>query len=98
MKKVCILVETETKPGKLKEVVSLLKAHAKKTLDDEPGCLQFDVITSDLYPERLFLVEVYDSETSRALHLKNPRLLQIQQAQAELILNRRVIKADIAPL
>ena len=95
MSKVTILVETETKPGKRQEVVKLLKAHAERTLANEPGCLQFDVVTTDDEPDRVFLIEVYQDHEAREAHLRHPRLAQIRDAQADLIRHRRVIKGDI---
>jgi quinol monooxygenase YgiN len=95
MSNVTILVETETKPGKRQEVLALLKAHAERALANEPGCPQFDVVTPDDDPDRLYLIEVYKDHEAREAHLKHPRLAQIQAAQADLIRHRRVIKGNI---
>ncbi len=95
MGKVTILVETQVKPGKREEVVALLKAHAGRTLDNEPGCLQFDVVLADDDADRLYMIEVYADEAARAAHLAHPRLLQIRDAQEHLIVSRRVMKGRI---
>ena len=95
MSKVSILVETETKPGRRDEVVGLLKAHAERTLANEPGCLQFDIVIPDDDPDRFFLIEVYKYSEARETHLTHPRLAQIRDAQADLIRSRRVVKGGI---
>lgn len=95
MSKVTILVETQTKPGKRAEVVALLKAHAGRTLANEPGCLQFDIVTDDADADRLYMIEVYSDEATRAAHLAHPRLQQIRDAQETLIVHRRVMKGTM---
>jgi (4S)-4-hydroxy-5-phosphonooxypentane-2,3-dione isomerase len=95
MSKVTILVETETLPGKRPELVALLTAHAARTLANEPGCLQFDVVIPDDDPDRIFLIEVYADREAREAHLRHPRLTELQRAQVGLIRHRRVVKGAI---
>ena len=63
-----ISVVFTAKAGKLDEFVAVLLSHAKDTLDNEPGCRQFDVASDPNDPARFFIYEVYDDEPAIAAH------------------------------
>ncbi len=50
--------------------------NARTSLQDEPGCRQFDVCESPAEPGKVFLYEVYDSEADFQVHLAAPHFLQ----------------------
>jgi quinol monooxygenase YgiN len=57
--------------------------NARQSLQDEPGCRQFDVCASPDKPETVFLYELYDSREAFELHLKSAHFLQFnEQTQA----------------
>ena len=59
------------------EFLELLKAHAARSLAEEPGCLRFDVLLpTDQYPEhaeQVMLYEVYSSPAAFADHRETAR-------------------------
>ena len=63
-----ISVVFTAKPDKIDEFRTVLMAHAKASLEDEPGCRQFDVAADPADPARFFIYEVYDDEAAIAAH------------------------------
>ena len=63
-----ISVMFTAKADKLDEFRAVLAAHAKETLDNEPGCRQFDVASDPNDPARFFIYEVYDDNVAIATH------------------------------
>ena len=49
---------------------------AKGSVNDEPGCLRFDVIQDAGDPNRIWLYEVYVDEAAFQEHLKAPHFIK----------------------
>jgi quinol monooxygenase YgiN len=58
-------------PGQLAAFMPLMVANARQSVDQEPGCRQFDICTGRIGAEsaEVFLYEVYDSAEAFAAHL-----------------------------
>ncbi len=63
-----ISVVFTARADKLDEFRAVLLAHARDSLDNEPGCRQFDVAADPNDPTRFFIYEVYDDEAAIAAH------------------------------
>ena len=49
---------------------------AKGSVENEPGCLRFDVIQDGADPNRIWLYEVYVDEAAFQEHLKAPHFIK----------------------
>ena len=83
-----ISVVITAKPDKTDELQAVLISHARASLDDEPGCRQFDVAVDPANPARFFIYEVYDDEAAIAAHQatdhfkrNSPRLRELSVAR-----------------
>lgn len=90
MPNIAILVDYEILEGKEAELTAILSEHARLTLQEEPGCLRFDVvkpIERDGTPiaGKLMLTELYESEAAVSIHEKNPRMPGLRAATAPLL-------------
>ena len=54
-----VLVTLDVRPERLEEFLSGVRANARASLRDEPGCLRFDVHRSVDDPNRFVLHEIY---------------------------------------
>lgn len=70
MKKLALVVTIPIEPGHVDAVVEALKAHAARSLNNEPGTLQFDVILPIEEDDVAMLYEVYVDEAAFAVHSK----------------------------
>lgn len=91
-----VIVEFETHEGREEQFISLLRDHALRTRQEEPGCLRFDMIEplgENRAPilNRILLCEVYADEAALAAHERNPRLPKFRAATAPLLKSRRLI-------
>ena len=72
MSEYVISVDFEIKDGTLDEVLPLVIANATSSVQQEPGCLQFDVVQDNANPNHLMLFEVYKDEAAFQAHGKMP--------------------------
>ena len=59
------------------------------SVGDEPGCRQFDVLTSPDEPSVVVFYEVYDSRKDFDAHLATPHLERFASGHPELIAAQR---------
>lgn len=71
-----LLVTIRIKPGHREAFLDALLGDARGSVQDEPGCLRFDVLLDDSDPNRIFLYEVYRDEQALEAHRQAPHYLQ----------------------
>jgi (4S)-4-hydroxy-5-phosphonooxypentane-2,3-dione isomerase len=67
-----LLVTIKIKPGYRDAFVESLMGDARGSVNDEPGCLRFDVLQDSADPNRIFLYEVYKDEQALDAHRQAP--------------------------
>ncbi len=67
-------------------------SNAQTSLNDEPGCRQFDVGVSTINPDDIFLYEVYDSRAAFDEHLASSHFLEFNAATARWV-SAKVVNA-----
>jgi quinol monooxygenase YgiN len=93
MARVAIIVEFTIKPGCWAAFDRVMREHARRTLETEPGCERFDVLqplTDAGAPDegRVMLCEVYASDEDFAAHSRQPRLAEVRAATGPLLAGR----------
>ena len=71
---VVLWVELIVKPEHRAAFLDALWLDANGALDNEPGCLRFDVTVDTANPNRFMLFEVYESPEARQIHRAAPYL------------------------
>ncbi len=89
MPRCCLWVEFELKPGAWAAFNAIMREHRDKTLAEEGGCRQFDILHPELTgghidESRVMLYEVYDDHAALATHNAGPRMPQVGAALAPL--------------
>ena len=69
-----LVVEFEVKPENLDRFHELIAENARKSVANEPGCRQFDVMRVQDQPNRIVLYEVYDDLAAFEAHGKMPHV------------------------
>ncbi len=68
-----VVVALAARPERLDEFIAGIRANARASLRDEPGCLRFDVHQKVEDPNRFVLHEVYaDEDAFRVAHRSAP--------------------------
>jgi len=96
MSQVSIIVEFHLKPGQQEAFEELIRAHAKASLEQEPGCLRFDVLRpfeKDGTPinDCIWLAELYEDKDAVAAHESSQRLQILGEKAAPLVVSRRLV-------
>ncbi|MDE0533195.1 MAG: putative quinol monooxygenase [Albidovulum sp.] len=84
-----VLAEFEVKDGKIEEFLALARDDSKHSVQDEPGCRQFDVLLSPDEPNVVAFYEVYDTREDFDAHLTTPHFDRFASRHLELIVAQR---------
>ena len=90
MSQIAVLVEFSVKPEHRQTFESIIRDHAAKTLETEPGCRRFDVLVPQKEDGRVFLVEVYADDAAFKSHGAMPRLAQVRESYKDMIIDRKI--------
>ena len=71
-----IIAPIQIKEGHKEEFVAAMLDDAKGSVNNEPGCLRFDVIQDAADPNRIWLYEVYQDEAAFQAHLQAPHFIK----------------------
>ena len=98
MAEMTIIVEFETLEGAEPEFVRVISDHAQRTLNEEPGCLRFDVVKplgedGQPLPNMVMVNELYADQAAVDAHRANPRMKPLSETTAPLLKSRRLILA-----
>lgn len=80
-----VVVTLTIKPTCSKDFLPLAYHNAATSLQDEPGCLQFDVATDAARPGEVFLYEVYRDASAFDAHLETAHFRAFDGATADMI-------------
>jgi autoinducer 2-degrading protein len=86
-----VTVEFAVKPASITTFRSAMLKNAKASLDDEPGCRQFDVCFSTNDLNVCFLYEVYDDHAAFDAHLAMAHFKSFD-AEVAPMLDGKVVK------
>ena len=71
-----IIAPIQIKEGHKKEFVDAMLDDARGSVNNEPGCLRFDVIQDAGNPNRIWLYEVYTDEAAFQAHTEAPHFIK----------------------
>jgi quinol monooxygenase YgiN len=86
MPKFALIGTVEVAPGRMDEFLPLLMAHRVRSLKDEPGTLQFEVVMPRDDKTKVMLYEVYQDEAAFDAHSKAPSMARLRQEAAGMML------------
>lgn len=88
MSQIAIVVEFHVKPDQRQAFEKIIREHAAKSLETEPGCKRFDVMIPRKEDGRVLLCEVYEDEAAFKAHSEMPRLAEVRNAYKDMITDR----------
>lgn len=77
---VALLVTIRIQPPHREAFMEAMLDDARHSVQDEPGCLRFDVLEDPDDPNRIFLYEVYRDEAALEAHRQAPHFLRWKHA------------------
>ena len=89
-----VCVNFEIEPGHFQAFLSLTRAQAKRTLESEVGCRQFDVWIDSARSDCVFLYELYDDARAFQTHLQAEYFRQFDIDSRPMIKDKQVVTWD----
>jgi quinol monooxygenase YgiN len=98
---ITVIVEYEVDPADKPKLTEIIRAHARRTLDEEPGCIWFDIVAAtdvagQPIDDRLVIFELYRDAAAFEKHRASPNLPQYFANTKPFIKNRRPVVGQIA--
>ena len=87
-----VIPEFVVKPDCVEAFLALAQDDASRSLADEPGCHQFDVVQMDGAPNHVLFYEVYDSRAAFDAHLQTPHLARFREGFPALVVEERPVR------
>ena len=78
-----IIAPIQIKDGHKDEFIEALLEDARGSVNDEPGCLRFDVIQDAADANRVWLYEVYVDEAAFQAHTQAPHFVKWRDTVAD---------------
>ena len=78
-----IIASIQIKEGHKAEFIEAMLDDAKGSVNDEPGCLRFDVVQDAEDPNRIWLYEVYKDEAAFQAHTQAPHFVKWRETVAD---------------
>ena len=88
MSKIALVVELKMNPGKQDAFVERVKRHKDICMDQEAGCLQFDILVPTDGSNSVFLYEVYADQAAVDTHLNTPHMAEYRRDTDAMIAER----------
>ena len=89
MSKVALVVELGMVPGRRDAFLERARRHAKTCLEEEAGCLHFDLLVPEEAGDQVFLYEIYVDQAAVDFHLSTPRMARYLEDTGPMIASRR---------
>lgn len=85
-----VTVGFDIQPARLAEFLPLMRENARASVENEPGCRQFDVCIDPARPASVFLYEVYDDRAAFEVHLASAHFRRFDAAVRDMVANKTV--------
>lgn len=95
MAKTAVLVAFDVKADHMETFLKIIRAHAAGTLEDEPGCERFEVMTPKNGANAVHLHEVYADDEAYDLHARSQRLADVRTRYQDMIVGRTLAVCDL---
>jgi len=87
-----VIAEFDVKPGMREDFLAIARDDARHSVADEPGCLQFDISTSEEQPHLVTFYEVYRSSAAFDAHLRTAHLERFRQQFPSMVDVQRPVR------
>ena len=91
----CIVVSNRVEEGKEKEYLAIMQENAKSSVNNEVGCIQFDILEDFSNPQLFHLYEIYQSPEALAEHKTTPHYLSSREKLANIVAEQSVMRSNV---
>ncbi len=91
----CIIVSNRVKQGREEDYISIMGRNARYSVENEGGCIQFDVLKDINDPQLFHLYEIYQNQQALAIHKQTQHYLLSREQLADIVIEQSVLRADV---
>ena len=84
-----LIVQLQIKPDAVQKFMPLALENAKASREQEPGCLQFDVLVDPEHATRVMFYEVYENEAAFEAHQQTAHFRKYFDTALQYLASRR---------
>lgn len=95
MSKSGLVVHLEIAPDKLDEFVDIARRHGRRSMENEEGCLGFEVMIPQDSDNRVILVEIYRDDAALESHWESPHMRKYLEQVKDMILDRKPVRCTV---
>ena len=95
MSRITIVVTLEAKEGEFENLLEISRVQARRSMDEEPGCLNFEVLRPKEKTACLIFVEHYADQAALDHHVGTERLAAFREAMLPLVSSRELTFCDV---
>ena len=95
MAKLAIVATIKIAPGRRDEYLKHLRAHAERCRANEPGTLQFEILTPHDDPDAVMLYEVYASPEAFQAHWIGESMKQMRRDSEGVQVSLSGVRSDL---
>jgi (4S)-4-hydroxy-5-phosphonooxypentane-2,3-dione isomerase len=85
MPKLALIATIEIAPGRRDQLLPLLMAHRARSLKDEPGTLQFEILAPREDETKVLVYEVYRDDAAFDTHFNGPSITRLRDEAKGMI-------------
>lgn len=94
----CIVVKNVIREGARDEYLAAMLPNARASVENEAGCLVFDVLEAKEEPNTFYLYEIYTSPDALQSHKQTTHYLASRPLIADLVVEQSVLRADVVEM
>ena len=91
-----VIAEFDVKAKALQDFSALARRFAQECLDNEPGCLRFDVVRLESTPHGVLFYEVYDDAPAFEAHCRSAHLARFKAAFPPMVTSELPLRRGLA--
>lgn len=91
----CILVKNVVKEGARDQYLAAMLPNAKASVENEEGCLVFDVLEAKEESNTFYLYEIYTSPEALKVHKTTDHYLTSRPLISDLVVEQSVLRSDV---
>ena len=95
MSRIAVVATLEAYDGEFENLLKLAREEARHSMNEEPGCLKFEVLRPKEKPGHLVFVGYYADQAALDHHLGTERLAAFREAMLPLVSSRELTFCDV---
>jgi quinol monooxygenase YgiN len=95
MSKIALVVRFKAAEGHKQELIEGLKGHAKRSLDNEEGCIRFDVLVPRSGDADVMLYELYADQAAFDLHSASEHIKLWRKLSEGMVAERHIAITEV---